>query len=232
MKTFLNAVVRAEPLGDRVYSMLREHIRAGSIPAGQPMQEATLAEQLSVSRTPVREALSRLAMEGLVVQSGRGFIIPVLSDQDIEDIYELRFLLEPGAARTVAACVRKNPDRLTPIRAALDDLAAANKAGDGAAFMEANYRYRNSWTALIPNRRLVRAIELYSDHVRFLRAFSLDDGEVRNIVLEGLKKLAAAFQAGDGAEAARALRAHLARGKEILLSMPTSRDRSTAGSVR
>ena len=86
-----------------------------------------------------------------------------------------------------------------------------------AAFMEANYRFRDAWTALVPNKRLVRAIQLYADHVRYLRAFTLDEGPVRAVVLKGLKRLALALAAGDGEGAAAAMRAHLENAKQILL---------------
>ena len=214
----LQALERPEPLGDRVYATLRNYVRAGRIPTGQPLQEAALAAQLGVSRTPVREALARLASEGLVVAEGRSFTLPILVVRDIEDIYALRFLLEPEALRLAAA---SNPERkqLAPLRKGLADMVAAHEAGDGAAFMDANYRYRDAWTALVPNKRLVRAIELYSDHVRYLRAFTLDDGEVRALVLKGLKRLALALAAGDSEAAAQAMRAHRDNAKRILLEI-------------
>ena len=212
----LQALERPEPLGDRVYATLREHVRKGRVPTGQPLQEAALAALLGVSRTPVREALARLASEGLVVAEGRSFKVPALAVQDIEDIYALRFLLEPEALRLVAA---SSPDRgqLAPLRQALEDMVAAHAADDGEAFMDANYRFRDAWTALVPNQRLVRAIQLYADHVRYLRAFTLDDTAVRSVVLRGLKRLATALAAGDGDAAAQATRAHLENAKRILL---------------
>ena len=220
--TKLQVLKRPEPLGDRVYATLREYVRAGRIPTGQPLQEAALAAQLGVSRTPVREALARLASEGLVEAEGRSFTLPALSVGDIEDIYALRFLLEPEALRLIAA---EKPERktLAPLRAALDDMAAAHEARDGAAFMEANYRYRDAWTALVPNKRLVRAIHLYADHVRYLRAFTLDDAAVRLLVLKGLKRLALALAAGDGEAAAAAMRSHLANAQRILLDIARRR---------
>jgi len=212
----LQALERPEPLGDRVYATLRAYLRAGRFPAGQPLQEAALAAQLGVSRTPVREALARLASDGLLAAEGRSFILPALGVEDIEDIYALRFLLEPEALRLVAA---GKPERkpLAPMRKALEDMAAAHEAGDGAAFMDANYRFRDAWTALVPNSRLVRAIQLYADHVRYLRAFTLDEAAVRALVLKGLKRLALALAAGDGEAAAAAMRAHLDNAKRILL---------------
>ncbi|OGA67721.1 MAG: GntR family transcriptional regulator [Betaproteobacteria bacterium RIFCSPLOWO2_12_FULL_65_14] len=216
MTAKLQALERHEPLGDRVYATLRGYLRAGRIPHGQPLQEAALAAQLGVSRTPVREALARLASDGLVVAEGRSFTVPSLAMGDIEDIYALRFLLEPEALRLVAA---SKPDRkaLAPLRAGLEGMAAAHEAGDGAAFMEANYRYRDAWTDLVPNKRLVRAIHLYADHVRYLRAFTLDEPAVRAVVLKGLKRLSLALAAGDGDAAAEAMRAHLDKAKQILI---------------
>lgn len=213
----LEVLERPKPLADRVYATLRNYLRAGRIPTGQPLQEAALAAQLGVSRTPVREALARLASDGLVVAEGRSFTVPTLADQDIEDIYALRFLLEPEALRLVAACARGDLQVLAPLRQALQDMACAHAADDGAGFMEANYRFRDAWTALVPNLRLVRAIELYADHVRYLRAFTLDDASVRTAVLRGLEHLTVALVAGQGAEAAQAMLAHLERAKRILL---------------
>ncbi|HYL87792.1 MAG TPA: GntR family transcriptional regulator [Burkholderiales bacterium] len=216
MTAKLQALERHEPLGDRVYSTLRAYLRSGRIPHGQPLQEAALAAQLGVSRTPVREALARLASEGLVVAEGRSFTVPVLTMQDVEEIYALRFLLEPEALREVAA---SKPDRkaLAALRAGLDSMTAADVAGDGSAFMEANYQYRDAWTALVPNKRLVRAIHQYADHVRYLRAFTLDEAAVRTVVLKGLKRLTLALAAGDGDAAAEAMRAHLEKARQILI---------------
>lgn len=218
MITKLKVLPRPEPLGDRVYTTLREFLRGGRVPVGQPLAEAALAAQLGVSRTPVREALARLASDGLLVSDGRSFIVPALSDGDVENIYALRFLLEPEALREIAAA-RPPRKTLAPLRKAIDDMAAAHAAGDGAEFMEANYRYRTAWMALIPNPRLARAIELYADHVRYLRAFTLGDAAVRNVVLKGLRRLQAALTAGDGEAAGEAMHAHLREAQRILLEV-------------
>ena len=108
----LKTLDRPGLLGDRVYVTLREHLCSGWVPSGQPLQEAALAAQLGVSRTPVREALARLASEGLLGSDGRSFIVPSLSEADVDDIYELRLLLEPEAlAPGRVAHSRKSADR-------------------------------------------------------------------------------------------------------------------------
>ena len=92
----------------------------------------------------------------------------------------------------------------------------------------ANYRYRTAWMVLIPNRRLARAIELYADHVRYLRAFTLGDAAVRAVVLKGLRRLQAALVAGDGAAAASAMEAHLREAKRILLEVTGRKSQAAA----
>lgn len=216
----LKTLDRPGLLGDRVYVTLREHLCSGWVPSGQPLQEAALAAQLGVSRTPVREALARLASEGLLGSDGRSFIMPSLSEADIDDIYELRLLLEPEAIRQVAKRIRGRA-QIAPFREQIAAMVDAHTKNDVAAFMEANYRFRAAWLEIVPNRRLLRAIELYADHVRYLRALTLGDHEVRAVVLNGLKRIAAAVSAADGAGASAAMREHLLEAKRILRSSLT-----------
>ena len=212
MVDLLNPLERPLALGDQVYQTLRANLRNGKILPGYPLQEVQLAARLGVSRTPVREALTRLASEGLVSSDGRGFSVPALTLQSVNDIYEVRFLVEPEAVRHVAEQAN-DPAALAPVVRALEASGAAHKAGDNEAFIEANALFRASWLALVPNRRLVHAVELYADHVQHLRALTLGNAKVRNVVLRGLKRIAAALAAGDGDAAALAMRDHLTEAK-------------------
>ncbi|HEY1362552.1 MAG TPA: GntR family transcriptional regulator [Xanthobacteraceae bacterium] len=224
----LQAIDRPLSLADRVYQTLREHVCSGRLPSGLPLQEAGLAGQLGVSRTPVREALSRLASEGLLDSQGRSFVVPSLTAADIDDIYELRMLLEPEALRQVArkAGIRKE---LQPLRDELAAMTAAHAKDDVESFMQANYRYRAAWLGLVPNQRLLRAIELYADHVRYLRALTLGHRGTREVVLSGLTRVAAALAAGDIDAVTRAMRAHLSAARRILHLAPDRRKASSRG---
>ncbi len=213
----LNPVERPLALGDQVYRTLRAHLRSGKILPGLPLQEVQLAAQLGVSRTPVREALTRLASEGLVSSDGRSFSVPALTLENVDDIYEVRFLVEPEAVRHVAEQAN-DPAALAPVMQALDASVAAHEAGDHEAFIAANALFRSAWLALVPNRRLVHAVELYADHVQHLRALTLDNAKVRNVVLQGLKRIAAALAAGDGDAAATAMRGHLTEAKRAFIA--------------
>jgi DNA-binding GntR family transcriptional regulator len=213
----LKPVERPIALGGRVYQALRANIRSGKFAPGQPLQEVQLAAQLGVSRTPVREALARLASEGLVSSDGRSFVVPSLTLADIDDIYEVRGLIEPEALRHVAQRAQ-DPAAVAPITEALEASVAAHKAGDNEAFMEANARFRNAWLACVSNARLVHAVEMYADHVQHLRTLTLEKDKVRTVVLRGLKRIAAAVAAGDGDAAAAAMREHLNEARKAFIS--------------
>jgi DNA-binding GntR family transcriptional regulator len=94
---------KPEPLTDSVYARLRDLILSNVFRAGQKLVDRDLAEQLGVSRTPVREALGRLAMMGLVeARSRRGYYVTQYTAEQMTDLYEFRKILEVNAARLAA----------------------------------------------------------------------------------------------------------------------------------
>ena len=217
MVSSLKPVERPLALGEQVYHTLRSHLCSGTLAAGQPLQEVQLAEQLGVSRTPVREAMTRLASEGLLASDGRSFVVPALTLDDVDDIYEVRFLIEPAAIRRVAELTVDRATR-TPIDRALADATAAHRRGDAAAFREANSRFRAAWLALVPNARLVRVVSQYADHMRRISALTLGDASVRAIVLKGMSRIASALASGDGDAAATAVHDHLRNAKRAFIA--------------
>jgi DNA-binding GntR family transcriptional regulator len=212
----LKLLERQPVLVEQVYNALRLQLRSGALQAGQALQEVRLAEQLGVSRTPVREAMARLASEGLLAADQRSFTVPALTLADVDDIYELRCLIEPAALRRMAPLAAGAAAR-TEIDRALADASAAHRAGDSEAFRAANVRYRAAWLALVPNPRWVRMIELYADHMQHIRAVTLGDTAVRAIVLRGLKRITAALSAGDGDAAASAMHEHLLQARRAFI---------------
>jgi DNA-binding GntR family transcriptional regulator len=203
----LKPLDRPAGLADQVYKTLREYLGSHVIVPGQRLQEAPLALQLGVSRTPVREALARLESEGLIAADGRSFTVPVLSDADVDEIYELRGLLEPAALAQAAAAA--DPGALLRIAAALQDAEAADGSGDADAFIEANARFHAGWHDLVANRRLLRAIALSAGHVRYLRVLTLNNAAARKAALSGMKRILAALKKRDGERAVRVMREHL-----------------------
>jgi DNA-binding GntR family transcriptional regulator len=212
----LQPVERTASLGDRVYEMLREYLRSGQVKWGEPLREAALAARLGVSRTPVREALSRLASEGLVEAHGRSFAVPTLTEEDLEDIYDLRVLLETEAVRQ-AAGRGDRAEGVDEVKRALAQAQAAHERRDAEGFIAANFRFRAAWLSMVRNRRLVRTVQLYADHVRALAFLTLGDFERQKIVLRGMSDILAALERRDEKEAAEAMRRYLGISRAAML---------------
>ena len=93
----------SERASDRAYEALRSEILDGVLLPGTVLGEVEQSARLGVSRTPLREALSRLTADALVEPSGRGLVVTELSTDSIRELYELRQALEEQAARLAAA---------------------------------------------------------------------------------------------------------------------------------
>ncbi|MCR6644219.1 MAG: GntR family transcriptional regulator [Terricaulis sp.] len=123
------AAVIARNLSGRLVEIVRDLIISGAISENEPIRQDTLAAELKVSKIPLREALTRLVQEGLVVAyPNRGFYVRAMSLAEAEDIFALRLKLEPDAA--AAACAHAGAaERAAAERAlALLDLDAAAHA--------------------------------------------------------------------------------------------------------
>src|SRR5205085_11461958 len=100
---------------DQVYAAIRERIASGSLPRGGRVHQEDLALELGVSRTPVREALRRLAAEGLVeMRTNRGARVADVDQGGMRGAYEARLVVEPGAARLAAQRSLEQPQPRMP----------------------------------------------------------------------------------------------------------------------
>src|SRR5215470_5171063 len=112
------APLQIQSVVDHVYTALRERILSGDLPRGTKLRQASLAEELGVSRTPLREALRRLSTEGLVDFSpNRGATVSELDFGDMRHAWSARVALEPGAARLAAE--RRDDEAIAAMREAV-----------------------------------------------------------------------------------------------------------------
>src|SRR5436305_14940789 len=132
------APLNIQSVVDHVYSALRERILSGDLPRGTKLRQASLAEELGVSRTPLREALRRLATEGLVeFLPNRGATVSDLDFGDMRHAWSARVALAPGAARLAAE--RRGAEAIARLRRAIDHQRGA--AGDSDASFAANREF-------------------------------------------------------------------------------------------
>jgi DNA-binding GntR family transcriptional regulator len=108
------------------------------------------------------------------------------------------------------------PNALQEMELAFAQAKAAHANSDADAFREANARFHQSWQGLITNQRLVRAIELYAGHVRYLRVLTLGGDPARKATLSGMKKIHAALRRRDPTSAERVMREHLEAARKFL----------------
>src|SRR6478736_5030238 len=118
-------------LSASAYEYLLLLLRSGHLGTGERLVEAEIASQLGVSRVPVRQALLQLVAEGYLVSTPRGYKVPTLTSQDIEDVFELRLLLEPRAAALAARDI--TADQLRQVEGALAEAQRAHEMNDATA---------------------------------------------------------------------------------------------------
>ncbi|TDE89228.1 GntR family transcriptional regulator [Occultella glacieicola] len=161
--------------GSRAYHALREDILEWRLPPGTPLGEVEQAQRLGVSRTPVREALARLAADGLVRGTGaRGAVVADLSPADVRDLFDLRIAVETRLARLAAQ--RRDPG---PFRALAADLGAAvdldlGAPGDRASYYDLVQRLDDAIDTAAASRLLSQALDGVRLHLRRLRRVARD----------------------------------------------------------
>ncbi|MBV8651352.1 MAG: GntR family transcriptional regulator [Alphaproteobacteria bacterium] len=193
-------------LRQQVYAQLREGIRAGRFQPSDRLREEDIAATLQVSRTPVREALSQLASEGLLEPRAKGgYVLPEITPDDVAEIFELRLLLEPHAARRAAT--ELSDSDLAALERTLASEGIAHRDGEIAAFIAANAEFRRILFGTI-GRRLRQCIVNFDDHVQSIRLLTLHDPATQRIVMSGQQRLLAALRARDPDAAEQAMRTH------------------------
>lgn len=208
-----------------VYDRIRRGIIEGRYPPGARLVEQRLAEELAVSRTPVREAVRRLESEGLVVVArNRGAQVRPLDEQDVADLYEVRARLEAYAAELAAA--RADAADLAELRAAADTfadlattVASRRRTTEGVRRLdEANARFH---ATLLRASRHGRIRQLVAGAVdaplvfQALQRFAPAELE-RSALFHQL--IAEAVVSSEGARAGRLMTEHVLQGRDALLA--------------
>lgn len=201
----LKPVARAS-LRSQVYDRLREGLRSGLFPPNARLVETEIAAMVRASRTPVRAALERLASEGLIApRATGGYMLPVLTPEDIDEIFEIRLVLEPYAAGRAAR--ELTGERLDALDRLIEAERAAAAAQDQHGFIAANAQFREILFSAV-GRRLAQSLATYEDHALYVRLLTLSDPKVQAVVIAGQERLVKALRRRDETGAAAAMRAH------------------------
>lgn len=185
---------------DRIHGVLLQRIQTGGVGWQDRLVDVALAAEMGVSRMPVRDALMRLAAEGYLVPTTRGFTLPNLSAAEVLEVFELRRLLEPRAAAMAAQAMEAG--RLGVLTEAVAQARGTLESGDIALFYHASERFRSGWLEAVPNRTLVETIQRYLAQVQTVRLTTMRDPVSHAVIVEGQRDLLAAFAARDAVAAA------------------------------
>jgi DNA-binding GntR family transcriptional regulator len=198
----VDTAVRATSLADRAYVAIRERIVSLELPPGSLIDERLLVESLGIGRTPVREALRRLAQEQLVdVFPRRGMFVTKVDVRDLARISEVRAILEPEAARLAA-------ERATDEER--DELAAlGDRIKRGADLMALDEQIHHAVYAAAHNDLLEKTLrELYVLALR-IWMIALDRAQDLEDAVEAHRDLIHEIVVGNGDGAAEVMRAHV-----------------------
>lgn len=221
----------AATTADAAYSALRQSILQGDLAPGERLRSDALANDLKVSRTPVREALRKLEAEGLVQRSGSALIVREFSEHDLTELFYVREALEGMAARLAAE--NATPREIGEIRELLDDMETLGQRGDLVALRPLTAEYHRLVGRAAHNGRLLQSLENLLGHVRQMQTSTLLN--IQGRAAEALKEhrdLLQAIEARDSERAEKVAREHRRKTLELrrqLLRARLSEKRANGG---
>jgi DNA-binding GntR family transcriptional regulator len=207
-----------EQMGQRVFQELERAIVECSLEPGAVLSDRQLAEELGVSRTPVRDALRQLESTGLVERRARaGWAVTRVDVRDVEELFDLRCVLEPAG---LARIVTWDDARLRAFATMFDDFATPMDGEDIARYLQVDDRFHQAIVEAAENRRLAEAYRRLSRELDRCRHFTSYryEGRVDQSLSEH-RAICAALARRDAPAAAEALVGHIVSAKNKLVAV-------------
>ena len=204
---------------ERALGTLRDVILRGELPAGARLGEVELADRLGVSRTPVREALSRLAAEGLVqLVPNRGARVMTWSVEELEGVFELRSLLEPElTALAVPQASAEDLDELEALALCMQQTGRPGPGQDLDALVPLNRSFHDRLVELAGHPAMAAALAGVIHPPIVVRNFhAYDDDALRRSLAHHIE-IVAALRAGDAVWARAVMTAHIRNARAVMV---------------
>ena len=196
------------PLRDVVFNTLRQAILKGELEPGERLMEIQLAERLGVSRTPIREAIRKLELEGLVLMIPRkGAEVAKISEKSLRDVLELRRSLEELAIEL--ACQRMTEEEIDELEDAQRAFRKAVDSKDVMLMAETDEKYHEIIYQGTKNSRLVQILNNLREQMYRYRLEYIKDADKRQILLIEHDNILKAVRNRKVAEAKAAMREHI-----------------------
>ena len=219
-------IERHQTLREKILETIREAILKGNLKPGEKVAEPELAERFGISRTPIREAFRQLESEGyLTVIPRKGAVVAALSEQDVQEYYAIKSILEGYAAELAADKLsEKELEKLEAINERLKKLAAEE---DVKTFYRVHNEFHELFLKASGNNKLVELIQQLGMKFNRLRMASLSVEGRMNISVAEHEKLLEAFRRHDGATAENLVKKTAAIGGKVLLESLTQAEGGT-----
>lgn len=212
------------PLRDVVFNTLRQAILKGELKPGERLMEIQLANKLGVSRTPVREAIRKLELEGLVLMIPRkGAEVAEITRQDMEDVLEVRTALEELAVKD--ACDHITDAQLSELKKASNEFKKALLEGkDLVTCADADMHFHDVILSATNNRRLIQMLNNLSEQMYRYRMEYLKDERTHKTLIEEHDAIRRALKKHDKVKAGVAIRVHIDNQKRSILESLTEKE--------
>lgn len=196
------------PLRDVVFKTLRQAILRGELKPGERLMEIKLANKLGVSRTPIREAIRKLELEGLVLMiPRRGAEVAEITEKSLNDVLEVRKALEELSVQL--ACERITAEQVEEMKMAAEDFRKVLKSGDVTKIAEADVKFHDIIFAATNNQRLITLLNNLREQMYRFRVEYLKQKECYPQLLEEHDKLIALISGGEVEEACELMGCHI-----------------------
>ncbi|MEZ3428429.1 MAG: GntR family transcriptional regulator [Lachnospiraceae bacterium] len=196
------------PLRDVVFNTLRRAILTGELKPGERLMEIHLANRLGVSRTPIREAIRKLELEGLVTMiPRRGAEVAQITEKSLQDVLEVRRALD--ALSVELACDRISEEALTALGSACEAFAMATKTKDTKKMAEADVALHDIIVRAADNSRLVSLVNNLSEQMYRYRFEYLKDASAHGQLIEEHRVIYESIRKKDKKTAAETAKLHI-----------------------
>ena len=207
-------------IGDQVYAIIWKQIVSHKLRPGDKLSDLRLSEELGVSRTPVREALFRLAQDGIVrAESRRGFTVATFSRQDVDEAYDVRTALEVMAVRRAVAHL--TDERIDAAQRALDEgrgLVATGNAGARELWLKVDRDFHRMISTASQNQRLVSMLDTLQAQIRAFHVYVTHTRPIQQRVIDQHQVILDALRSRDGKAAEQAMEHHVQSVKRHILT--------------
>jgi DNA-binding GntR family transcriptional regulator len=216
-------VIRSRSLSGAIFTQLEEMILSGKIAPGERINESHLANLLSVSRAPIREACRQLEKYGMVeVKTNRGTFVREIDITEVQELYDIRACLDALAAEKAAETIGQSD--LDALEGHIENMNQFSLSHDSYAYFKANLDFHQAIIQISGNRNLLHLYTGVCKKASLFRRTSLSLPGRLSISLSQHRGIVEALRCQEGARAAALIKAHVLDAKESLIHYSQHKD--------